>query len=170
MGATGRNGARGVQTVTLDLVALVAQYRAGLEAELALLHRLEGLAGRQRDASHHGDLEALALVTDERDLLMASIVTIEHEMKPIRLTLLERRTDLQGSAEYQELAALHKDAAALVSTIVASDHESLSALKEAELARRFAARALEQGETTLAAYRRVVAPPLAGATIVNRKG
>lgn len=156
--------------MTNDLLALVEQYRAGLEAELALLHRLERVAIRQRDASHNGDLEQLRLVTDERDQLMASIVTIEHEMKPIRLTLLERRDDLTASDEYQELAALHKNAAAMVSTIVASDQESLSALKDAELARRFAQRALEQGETTLAAYRRVVAPPLAGATIVNRKG
>lgn len=153
-----------------DLLPLVTQYRAGLEAELALLHRLEAVAVRQRQASQHGDLEALALVIDERDRLMASIVTIEHEMKPIRLRLLERRGDLQGSNEYQELAALHKHAATLVSTIVASDQDSLEALKEAELARRFAARALEQGESTLAAYRRVVAPHLAGATIVDRKG
>ncbi|MBI4265297.1 MAG: hypothetical protein HY657_13045 [Acidobacteria bacterium] len=153
-----------------DLVPLVEQYRAGLEAELALLHRLETLAERQREASQQGDLHALAIVTDERDGLMASIVTIEHEMKPIRVKLLERRGDLQGSVEYRELAALHRNAAALVSTIVASDHESLAALQEAELARRFAARVLEQGENTLAAYRRVVAPPLAGATLVDKKG
>jgi hypothetical protein len=153
-----------------DLVALVAQYRAGLEAELALLHRLEVLADRQRETSRRGELDALAVVTDERDGLMASIVTIEHEMKPIRLKLLERRADLQGSAEYDELAALHRQAATLVSDIVASDQDSLEALKEAELARRFAARSIEQGESTLAAYRRVVAPPLAGATLVNRKG
>jgi hypothetical protein len=158
------------ETVTSDLLALVEQYRAGLEAELALLNRLERVAERQRDASREGDLETLKLVTDERDQLMASIVTIEHQMKPIRLTLLERRAELTDSDEYQELSALHKSAASLVSTIVASDQASLLALKEAELARRFAARSLEQGETTLAAYRRVVAPPLAGATIVNRKG
>jgi len=156
--------------VTVELLALVAQYRAGLEAELALLRRLEDLADRQRDASHRGDLEGLAQVTDERDQVMASIVTIEHEIKPIRLTLLERWKELDGSPEYQDLATLHRVATALVSTIVASDQNSLEALKEAELARRFAARALEQGEATLAAYRKVVAPPLAGASIMDRKG
>ena len=153
-----------------DLIPLVAQYRAGLEAELQLLHRLEAVAEKQREASRRGELEALAIVTDERDTLMASIVTIEHEMKPIRLKLLDRRASLQGSVEYDELAALHREAAQLVSDIVASDQDSLEALKEAELARRFAARSIEQGESTLAAYRRVVAPPLAGATLVNRKG
>lgn len=156
--------------MTVELLALVAQYRAGLEAELALLRRLEDLADRQRDASHRGDLEGLAQVTDERDQVMASIVTIEHEIKPIRLTLLERWKELDGSPEYQDLATLHRVATALVSTIVASDQNSLEALKEAELARRFAARALEQGEATLAAYRKVVAPPLAGASIMDRKG
>ena len=153
-----------------DLHPVIAQYRAGLEAEMALLKALEAIAVRQRDASLGADLEVLAGVSDERDRLMASIVTIEHEMKPIRLTLLERRRDLEGSGEFQELAALHRDAAALVSTIVASDHDSLVALKEAELARRFAAQSLEKGESTLAAYRRVVAPHLAGARLVNRKG
>lgn len=159
------------ETVKLsELLQLVTQYRAGLDAELALLHRLEALAARQREATQKGDLEALALVTDERDRLMAGIVTIEHEMKPLRLRLLERRDDLEGSREFTELAVMHKNAATLVSTIVASDQESLAALKEAELARRFAARALEQGESTLAAYRRVVAPHLKGSTLVNRKG
>jgi hypothetical protein len=153
-----------------DLRPVIAQYRAGLEAEMALLRALEAVAVRQRDASRGANLDVLAAVTDERDRLMASIVTIEHQMKPIRLALLERRRDLEGSDDFHELAALHRAAAALVSTIVASDHDSLLALKEAELARRFAAQSLEQGASTLAAYRRVVAPHLAGARLVNRKG
>jgi hypothetical protein len=50
------------------------------------------------------------------------------------------------------------------------DRESLESLKRPRLARSFAARTLEQGETTLAAYRRVVAPHVSGAALVNRKG
>jgi hypothetical protein len=46
----------------------------------------------------------------------------------------------------------------------------MASLREGELARRFAQDTLDQGETTLAAYRRVVNPPLANATLVNRKG
>jgi hypothetical protein len=42
-------------------------------------------------------------------------------------------------------------------------------LAAAELARRDAARAMEQGETTLAAYRRVMTM-LPGATLVDRRG
>ena len=153
-----------------DLPQFVAQYRAGLEAEMTLLHRLEWLAARQRETSQQGDLEALAAVSDQRDRVMAGLVTIEHELKPIRMALLEFRKSLDDVAEFRDVATLHREAAALVERIVTKDRESLDALKEAELARRFAAQSLGQGESTLAAYRRVVAPPLAGANLVNKKG
>jgi hypothetical protein len=153
-----------------DLLQLVSQYRAGLEAEMALLHRLEALAERQRQASEQADLEELARVSDDRDQLMATLVRIEHELKPVRLTLLEGRATIDQTVEFQALVALHRQAADLVAAIVGHDRDSLSALHEAEHARRFAARAVEQGQNTLSAYRRVVAPTLAGATLVNRKG
>jgi hypothetical protein len=153
-----------------DLPQFVAQYRAGLEAEMTLLHRLEWLATRQRETSQAGDLEALSVVSDQRDRVMAGLVTIEHELKPIRMALLEYRKSLTDVDEFQDVAALHREAADLVERIVTSDRESLDALKEAELARRFASQSIGQGESTLAAYRRVVAPPLSGATLVNRKG
>jgi hypothetical protein len=153
-----------------DLPQFVAQYRAGLEAEMTLLHRLEWLATRQRETSQAGDLEALSVVSDQRDRVMAGLVTIEHELKPIRMALLEYRKSLTDVDEFQDVAALHREAADLVERIVTSDRESLDALKEAELARRFASQSIGQGESTLAAYRRVVAPPLSGATLVTRKG
>ncbi len=46
----------------------------------------------------------------------------------------------------------------------------MSALANAELARRSAVAGLEKGETTLAAYRRVLAPPVASATLLKRRG
>ena len=153
-----------------ELPQYVAQYRAGLEAEMTLLHRLEWLAGRQRETSEQGDLEALAGVSDQRDRVMAGLVTIEHELKPIRMALLEFRKSLDDVEEFQDVAALHRQAAELVERIVTSDRVSLDALKQAELARRFAAQSLGQGESTLAAYRRVVAPPFSGANLVNKKG
>ena len=101
---------------------------------------------------------------------MASLVTVEHGLKPIRLVLAEARDVLADVLEFQEVTALHRTATRLVSAILSSDQRSLCALKEAEVARRFAARTIEQGENTLAAYRRVVAPPLTNATLVNRRG
>ena len=156
--------------IATELIQLMEQYRAGLEAEMVLLHRLERVADRQRVASQEADLHSLNLVTDDRDRLMANLVRIEHELKPVRLMLLDRHAEIGELPEFKELIALHRDAAALVTAIVGYDRDSLGALQEAELARRFAARALEQGEYTLAAYRRVVSPPLTAATLVNRKG
>jgi hypothetical protein len=153
-----------------ELPQLVAHYRAGLEAEMTLLHRLEALALQQRETSERQDFEALATVSDQRDVVMAGLVRIEHELKPVRSLLLEYRRALDDILEFRDVAALHHTAALLIERIVTEDHSSLDALKQAEHARRFAAQSIEQGESTLAAYRRVVSPPLAGAALVNRKG
>lgn len=153
-----------------DLGALVAHYRAGLEAEIVLLHRLEALSVRQREITRDGDLDTLTEVADERDRVMAGLVAIEHELKPIRAGLASEQDALKSVPAFQEVAALHAEAGTLITGIVTSDQDSFEALREAELARRVAAQSLGQGESTLAAYRRVVAPPLAAAALVNRKG
>jgi len=153
-----------------ELPQLVAHYRAGLEAEMTLLRRLQVLATEQRQLSEQGDLEALAAATDRRDRVTAGLVRIGHELKPVRTRLMQNRPALDRLREFQVVAALHQSAATLVERIVIEDRASLDALKQAEQARRFAAQSLEQGESTLAAYRRVVAPTLPGASLVNRKG
>jgi hypothetical protein len=153
-----------------QLPQLVAHYRAGLEAEMTLLQRLQVLAAEQRELSEQGNLEALSLVSDQRDRVTAGLVQIEHELKPVRSTLLQHRRALDEIREFQSVAALHQSAATLVERIVVEDRASLDALKHAEQARRFAAQSLEQGESTLAAYRRVVSPTLPGASLLNRKG
>jgi hypothetical protein len=149
---------------------LVAHYRAGLEAEMALLHQLESIAAEQREASQQGDFEALSVASDRRDRVMAGLVRIEHELKPVRSLLHEHRRSLEALQAFRDVKALHKAAAALIERVVNDDRNSLDALKQAERARRFAAQALEQGESTLAAYRRVVSPQLPGASLLNRKG
>jgi hypothetical protein len=153
-----------------ELPQLVAHYRAGLEAEMTLLQRLQLLATEQRQLSERGDMEALSLVSDQRDRVTAGLVRIEHELKPVRSILLQHKPTLDRIREFQAVATLHQSAAALVERIVIEDRASLDALKQAEQARRFAAQSLEQGESTLAAYRRVVSPALPGASLVNRKG
>lgn len=153
-----------------DLRALVSQYRAGLEAEMALLHQLETLAARQRELSQSHDLTDVAPMVDARDRVMANLVAVEHELKPIRTALAEHRTELEHLPDYEQLAQHHREAAALVATILDADQRSMHSLREADEARKFASQAVEQGESTLAAYRRVVSPPLTGATLVNRRG
>jgi hypothetical protein len=58
----------------------------------------------------------------------------------------------------------------LVAAILATDQESMKALADAELARRAAVASLERGETTLAAYRKVIAPPVSASTLLDRRG
>lgn len=152
-----------------SLAALIEQYRAGLEAEIVILRRLKQTATLQREATGTGDLDALNRAADGRDRLMAALVSIEGQLRDVRQTLARSRDAARRTPGYAEAAALHADAVALVSEILKTDEESVEALAAAEIARRDAARAVEQGETTLAAYRRVMAAP-PGATLVDRRG
>jgi hypothetical protein len=153
-----------------DLLPLVTQYRAGLEAEIALLQRLAALAERERDVTASGSLVALNEISDARDGVMASLVAVEAQLTSVRRILVSTGERLAGSEAFEELTALHKEASSLANAIMAADAHSMASLREAELARRFAQESIDQGESTLAAYRRVVNPPLANATLVNRRG
>lgn len=53
--------------------------------------------------------------------------------------------------------------------ILGADEQTVRALRDANLARRAAAQVLEQGEATLAAYRRVVTPS-SSPTLVSFRG
>jgi len=152
------------------LIPLVDQYRAGLDAELMLLHRLQALALEQRRVSQTGSVTDIHTTVDDRDRVLATLVKVEHELKGIRQELLAGRAWLTDLPAFQEIVERHKEAADLVGGIIGVDRDSLEALKEAEEARRIAAQSLEQGESTLAAYRRVVSPELTPATLVNRRG
>jgi hypothetical protein len=156
--------------MTGELLSIVAHYRAGLEAEMALLQHLDNLSEQQRQATLDGDFDALSALDDVRDGALASLVTIEHQLKPLRQRLFENRERLAGNAEFEAVVIAHREAAALVTTILVSDRTSLDALKDAELVRRTAAAAMEKGESTLAAYRRVIAPGASNATLVDTRG
>jgi hypothetical protein len=153
-----------------DLLPIVEQYRAGLDAELMLLHRLQAISLDQRRVSETGSVIEMQACSDDRDRVMATLVTVEHELKGLRQQLLKHRDRLAELPAFQEIVVLHRQAADLVADIVSVDEDSMQALKNAEQARHIAAQALEQGESTLAAYRRVVTPTLASATLVNKRG
>jgi hypothetical protein len=153
-----------------QLIPLVEQYRAGLDAELMLLHRLQALALEQRRVSQTGSIADIHSTVDDRDRVLATLVKVEHELKAVRQELLAGRAWLADLPAFQEIVERHKEASELVSDIIGVDRDSLEALREAEQARHVAAQSLEQGESTLAAYRRVVSPDLTPATLVNRRG
>ncbi len=71
---------------------------------------------------------------------------------------------------YPAIVELRRQAADLVSNVLSVDQESMKSLADAEMARRAAMASLEKGETTLAAYRKVLTPPVEHAAIVDRRG
>lgn len=145
-------------------------YGAGLEAELVLLRHLQRLAREQQEATRANDVDELHRVADARDQAMAGLVTIEHELKPLREVIADHQQEVRKIAGFDEVIALHRTAAHLVATILSADGETIEALREAEVARRFAVQAIQSGQNTLAAYRRVIAPPLAHAALLDRRG
>jgi hypothetical protein len=152
-----------------DLRHLLVEYCAGVEAELSLLRQLRRLALEQHDGSVNPDFDRFTRIADERDRLLAGLMQIEHEIRPMREALLGHDGQVADLPQFETLRTLHRSAGELVGTIIGSDQSTLQALRQAETARRAAAQALEAGEATLAAYRRVIAPALAGAPLVDRK-
>jgi len=160
-----------VNEASSDVLAqAITAYAAGLDAQLDLLGHLESLSTRQRDATSSGDLDALNRCSDERVQLTAALVALEQDLRPLRAQLADHSRQAARLPGFSALVARHQEAARRVAGIVSSDERTMAALREAEAARRFAAQTIDAGETTLAAYRRVLAPPPASAAIVDKRG
>ncbi len=153
---------------TDDLNAALGAYGAGLEAELSLLRQLHRLAlQEQQDGPFDYDL--LSRISDERRRLMTGLLTLEDQIRPLREILAANREEAARLSGFAEVSALHKVASHLVTMILGADEQTVRALRDANLARRAAAQVLEQGEATLAAYRRVVTPS-SSPTLVSFRG
>ena len=148
----------------------LGQYRTALEAQIVLLQQLQTAASRQHETTEVRDFEQLAAESDRRDRLTQSLLAIEEGLSPIRRSLAASRSEVESLDEFAAVIALRRTAAELVAKILATDGESLKILSDAELARRAAVASLERGETTLAAYRKVLAPPVSSATLLDRRG
>ena len=155
---------------TPDLQRALTDYGAGLEAELSLLRQLHRLAARQKELSARQDLTSVAGVSEERQRLMNALLSTEAEIRPLRELLAANRTQAARFPGFAEIAARHRLAADLVTTILGSDQATLSALEEAVTVRRVAAQIIESGEDTLAAYRRVLMPASSAAALVDQRG
>jgi len=152
------------------LARALSAYAAGLDAEMALLEQLHALSAAQRTASASQDLPGVHGATEERERLLALLVSVEHDLRPVRQSIALNQRAVARMPQFHAVAERHRIAAGLVARIMSADEETLAALREAEIARRFAAQAIEVGENTLAAYRRVVAPPLANASLIDKRG
>ncbi|MCC7010605.1 MAG: hypothetical protein IT184_17480 [Acidobacteria bacterium] len=153
-----------------ELARLLQEYRAGIEAELTLLRELATIAQDQQTVSRAGNFPAFSEAADARDRIMRSLVTIETHLRNVRQVLVDARDVAKTLAGYDEVAERHREATQLVEAILATDQQSMADLANAELARRSAVAGLDRGETTLAAYRRVLAPPIGSAKLVDKLG
>jgi uncharacterized protein YhaN len=151
------------------LTALVEEYRVGLEAELVLLGRLQSIAARQHQTTQATDIEALQRAADERDALMSGLMAIEQDVRRIREELGRSKAAVRRLPGFDHVAGLHETASRIVKEVLTTDRDSIRALEQIVASRRMAAQALEQAESTLAAYSRLTTPPPA-ATLVNRRG
>jgi hypothetical protein len=164
-------GLKGRPAVTAsELAQTLATYSAGLQAELALLHQLEALVGRQDGASARNDVERLSQYGDERSRLMAALVQIEHDVKPLRETIAARLKLARQIPGFHDVLARHAQARDFVARIIESNRVLVDQLQDAEQARRESAQAIEVGEATLAAYRRVLTPDVSSVGLINRRG
>jgi hypothetical protein len=148
----------------------LAAYAAGIEAELSLLRQLHEHAVRQRDATTADPPRPVENVVAGRDRLMAGLLEIESQLRPLRDLIAGSRNLAATRPAFREASTLHRVAARLVQAILGADEDTLSALRAADAARRTAAQALEAGGHTLAAYRRVIAPPSPQAALVDERG
>ena len=150
--------------VTLD------EFRRGLEAELALLRQLRAVAGQQRAVSDGHDFDRFQAVSDERDRLTRSLLAVEQDLAVTRATIGGLRDEASGIPMYGTILALRQVSTDLINEILACDQDAMKALADAELARRAALASLERGDITLAAYRRVLAPPTSNANLLDSRG
>jgi hypothetical protein len=153
-----------------ELAAALPDYTAGIEAELSLLRQLRQLAYDQHDASRTRDLGDVNRSGDERERIMAALVNLEHDLKPIRLVIAAQKDEAETLDGFAAITELHRAAAGIVTDILQADRNTLAELRTAELARRTSAQAVETGEATLAAYRKVLTPVIGSAGLINRRG
>jgi hypothetical protein len=154
----------------MQLADAIAAYAAGLETELELLRRVQALAREQRDCVARDHLAGLGGVATRRAALMNDLADAEARIAPFRERILAQLAEARRHAGFALADALGREAQALVRDVVDHDRAFLSDLEATLEHRRLEAHALDTGGATLAAYRRVVAPPPAHANLVDQRG
>jgi len=156
--------------VIADLETVLADYRTGLDAELALLGDLEMLATRQHTLPYPGDPDALTSLTREREVLLSALGALETQVAPLRDRITANLPGARALPGFTGIQERHRRAAEIVARISKMDDESLARLQQADAERRAAAQSLETGEATLAAYRRVLQQPPQSAGLFTQRG
>src|SRR5437762_523623 len=82
------------------------------------------VAARQHAVSTSGDLSHFGPASDERDRVMAGLVTIEDQLKQIRHALSDGKDETKRLPGYAEVIELRRACVALVTRILDTDKDS----------------------------------------------
>lgn len=156
--------------MTDDLATVLADYRTGLDAELELLSHLEDVATRQQALPLPPPAEALAALGEERERHLGALLAIETRLLPLREQIASRLTEARALPGFAGVSDRHRRVGALVARVTELDTRSLETLQRIDQERRAAAQAIETGETTLAAYRRILQQPSGSPALFERRG
>ena len=154
----------------MTFAEVVAAYTAGLEAQLALLRQVETLAAEQRATWLRDELLPLGSLATRRAALMHELAAVEARIAPL---LYRLRTDLERALRtpgYDAAEARRQETRTAIFRLMAADRKFLTDLETSLDTRRREAHALDTGNATLAAYRRVVVPAVASAHLVDQRG
>lgn len=160
----------GASAMPDELNVALSDYAEGLESELSVLDRLDVLSRAQHQAALSADVAQLARASSERHDAERAIGEIEGRIARLRPLIARNLGAARSCRGFAALAAAHRRAEALIAGIVERDRQTVVLLLDADRVRRQAAQAIETGEATLAAYRKVIAPPPSSAGLVSRRG
>lgn len=137
---------------------------------VGLLGRLIERSREQCDAASSRDLQSLARATLDRHDAMEALLELERLIGPGRALLVSHIGSGHTSPGCADVLAMHTEARRLVAELADQDARTRSALDTLRAEAHAGAQEAEAGEITLAAYRRVVAPPPSSAELVDRRG
>jgi hypothetical protein len=145
-------------------------FKADLETEVALLRQLQELAQHQRESSDTLDFERFQLASLQRDKLTRTLIDLEQDLSRRGAALESMGSAAAATSSYAAIVALRRATTELVNDILECDRAAMKVLADAEIARRAALASLERGETTLAAYRRVLAAEQGNKGLLDSRG
>lgn len=145
-------------------------YLHGLGEAMALLRQILREAEAQLAAATARDADGLTAATHRRETLFQRLAACNQRLGPMRLVVaaLIAQRDRQGDAG--RVRERHQEVRDLITAILTVDERTRGLLEARDRELRTSAQTLEAMAATLAAYRKVVAPPPAPAALVDRLG
>jgi hypothetical protein len=155
---------------TTQLQDSIEDYGRGVAAQLSLLDELAHLASRQHQAVLARDSVALDAAAADRDRILARVLALEDDLRPQRELLAQHLADANQLRGFAAVQQLHRLAEQRLADVIALDDETCTRLEGGDSSRRATAHALDAGEATLSAYRRIVSPAPSRSGIVDQRG